>query len=753
MVERSADGIALFAPDGHVVYVSPRVGAIVGVPPEQLVDTSAFQWIEPEDHSVVAAAISELMSTGHATAEFRVRRPDRSVRWLSASGTNLFADPDVGALVANIRDITEQRRTSRERDELIESLTFERARLGTLFEHAPAFMCVLRGEDFVIELANEAYFAFVGGRREVLGHRLADAFPEIVAQGLLPLVEGVLKSGEPFFARGLEVHLGGRPLFVNVALQPLTEPDGTRSGVFINGVDVTEETQARNRIRAQFNGVPVPTYVWQRAPGDADDFVLVDFNCAAIELSRGAIERLRGKAAVEVFRDDRALLENVRRCLDTGEVFSREIERTVTGIDEKRRFVVTYAPAPPDSVIAHAEDITERWKLEDQLRQSQKMEAVGRLAGGVAHDFNNVLSVILSYASLLIDDLPRDHAMYDDLDEIRRAGERAVELTRQLLAFSRNQAREPRLLSVSDTLRDLEKMLKRLLGEDVELLFNTAATGLITADRGQIEQVIMNLVINARDAIPEGGTITLSTADVDVSSTIFTEPTNTEPGSYVTLEVTDTGSGMDEATRERIFEPFFTTKGPGKGTGLGLSTVFGIAQQTGATIAIDSEVGRGSTFCLYFPRVGTRGRASIALAAHRDVSGSETVLLVEDEEPLRNLATTILRRAGYDVLAAAHGEDALAVAEASGKNIHLLLTDVVMPRMGGRVLAEKLSAMRPEMRTLFMSGYTDDAEVLRRILESRASFIQKPITPETLLAKVREVLDAASEPAATRSDG
>ena len=383
-------------------------------------------------------------------------------------------------------------------------------------------------------------------------------------------------------------------------------------------------------------------------------------------------------------------------------------------------------------------------RSEESLRQSQKMEAIGNLAGGVAHDFNNLLSVILTLSELLADDLEPDDPMREDLGEIRAAGVRAADLTRQLLAFSRRQMLQPQIVDVNEIVAKIETMLRRIIGEDVELTaIACPSIGLVEADPGQLEQVILNLAINARDAMPRGGKVTIETENVEVGEDDASHPSDVKPGQYVLLKVSDTGTGMDEATQARIFEPFFTTKERGKGTGLGLSTVFGIVRQSNGHIWVSSEIGRGTTFKVYLPRTDRPG-SPIAAPPTEIVSlqGNETILLVEDDVRVRHVVRTILQRHGYDVLEAENGGDALLICEQHEGHIHLLLTDVVMPRMSGGQLAERLASIRPAMKVVFMSGYTDSSILNHGVLNSGIAFVQKPITPDSLLRKIREVLDS-----------
>lgn len=382
---------------------------------------------------------------------------------------------------------------------------------------------------------------------------------------------------------------------------------------------------------------------------------------------------------------------------------------------------------------------------EERLLQAQKMEAVGRLAGGVAHDFNNILTVILSYCSLLKDDLPETNPMLADVDQIHVAATRAADLTRQLLAFSRQQVLQPRIADLTEIVTNLEKMLRRLIGEDVELITNASADlESVLVDPGQIEQVIMNLAVNSRDAMPNGGRITIETANVTLDHAATRELGGLDPGEYVMLALSDNGSGMDKLTKQRIFEPFFTTKQ--KGTGLGLSTVFGIVQQSHGAIAVDSEPGKGAAFRIYFPMLSADSDRTETPepAALGSLAGTETILLVEDEEIVRKLVRTVLKRYGYNVIDAANGDEALALCKKHTDKIDLLLTDMVMPRMNGPEVAMRVKEMRPDAKILFMSGYTElDGPIIHEgILDSEVAFIQKPMNPQALAAKVRQVLSA-----------
>jgi PAS domain S-box-containing protein len=405
-----------------------------------------------------------------------------------------------------------------------------------------------------------------------------------------------------------------------------------------------------------------------------------------------------------------------------------------------------------------AEDVTERRALEQQLRQSQKMEAVGRLAGGIAHDFNNLLMVISGYSEFLLDRLGPEPALRGPAQEIASAAERASSLTRQLLAFSRKQMLAPKVLDLNTVVTENVKMLTRMIGEDVELVMVPAADlGAVRADAGQVEQVIMNLAVNARDAMPTGGKLTLETANVSLDEDYARFHAPLQPGNYVMLAISDTGAGMDAETQSHIFEPFFTTKGP-KGTGLGLSTVYGIVKQSGGYIWVYSEPGKGTTFKIYLPRIPEKTESAVQMAAAAEAAtpepGTETILLVEDEANLRYLARQFLEKQGYKVIEAADGAVAMQIAVALEGTIHLLLTDVIMPGMNGRELAQRICEIRPNVKVLYMSGYTENVIGHNGMLDAGVRLLQKPFILRDLKDKVREVLDSSpvSQEAAMSGD-
>ena len=394
-------------------------------------------------------------------------------------------------------------------------------------------------------------------------------------------------------------------------------------------------------------------------------------------------------------------------------------------------------------ILGLAQDVTDRKRLEEQLMQAQKMEAVGRLAGGVAHDFNNLLTAIIGYSQITLLKMAPSDPLRHEIAEIITAGERAAALTSQLLAFSRKQILNPQILDLNRSIDNISKLLRRVIGEDIQLdLMVSSDLGQVKADPGQIDQVLLNLVINARDAMPEGGKITIETENVLLDEEYARTHVGVQPGAYAVLAISDTGIGMDAFTRTRIFEPFFTTKAEGKGTGLGLSTVYGIVTQTGGHIWVYSEVNQGTVFKIYLPRIDEVAIATDPTEEFSNLQGSETVLVVEDDMQVSRLIFTVLKSYGYKVLEASKAEDALSLAAAQrGEKIGLLLTDVIMPGMSGKTLADQFRILHPDTKILFISGYTDNAIVHHGLLDPGTAFVQKPFTPSALVRKVREVLD------------
>ena len=631
------------------------------------------------------------------------------------------------------------------------SLDRERTVLRTLIDALPDVVFTKDAAGRFVT-CNPAAVTLHGVEREdqVAGKTVFDCFPAEIAAPYHADDLAVMSGQSVMNREERSVDSNGRPIWLLTTKVPLR--DATNAVVGLIGVsrDITSRKQGeaeRARLLAelqlQIERMPMAYFTTDR------ELRFTRWNPAA--------ERIFGYSEAEVLGKDlfetialrtttsstRRVLERIRdgsfamhyeanqRMKDGGTVAC--VWRHAVMLDEHGECV---------SLLSLGEDVTARKLLEAQLRQSQKMEAIGQLAAGVAHDFNNLLSVILSYSELLLEDLGPGDAMRDEIGEIHGAGLRAADLTRQLLMFSRQQVVQPKVIDLNELTAGMDKMLRRLLGEDIELVSVTGATlGRVRADAGSIEQVIANLVVNARDAMPVGGKLTMETANVTIDEVFAQAHLRAKPGDYVMLSVTDTGSGMDKATLARIFEPFFTTKERGKGTGLGLSTLFGIVQQCDGSVWVYSEPGIGTTFKVYLPRVDAGLDAAHGSPAGAVLRGSETILLVEDEEQVRDVARGILERSGYRVIEACDGAAALSISARHAGHIDLLLTDVVMPKMSGPELARRLASSRPGTKVLCMSGYTDDAAFRHGLVDAGFAHLQKPLTIVALTGAVRAVLD------------
>lgn len=620
-----------------------------------------------------------------------------------------------------------------------------------LFEASPVPLVVFDVETLALLAGNDAALRLYGYtyaelRRMKLSDLRADGDNNNVKVRLVAHGDGEY--------RGTAVHRrnDGSTFFVEYTSRELMFGSRRARIAVMNDISARHEAEDMRALLAAIVASSNDAIVSKRLDG-----TITSWNRAAERLFGHPAEEVLGQSIVVVI--PRARLDEERSLIERVTAGERvDHYETVRQQKDGSEIVVSISLAPildasgkVVGVSKTARDLTAQRKAEqalrsteDQLRQAQKMEAVGRLAGGIAHDFNNLLSVILSYSEMIMEDMKPNDPTSGDVEEIRKAAQRAADLTRQLLLFSRQQVIARKVIDLNEVLSGVSKMVKRIVGEDVDLV-SVPATGLgrVLADPSSVEQVIMNLVVNARDAMPTGGRLTIETANVDLDGEYAREHLGAAPGPHVMLAVSDTGIGMDSATQARIFEPFFTTKDAGKGTGLGLSTVFGIAQQSGGTVWVYSEPGLGTTFKVFFPRVDAEvdaARPTLAPATHR---GTETILLVEDQDQVRAIAHTILKRHGYRVVTAQNAAEALLLCERFSGPIDLLLTDVVMPHMSGTELAKRLAQGRPELKVLYMSGYTDDSIVRHGVLESKMAFLEKPFTPESLARKVREVIGTA----------
>jgi len=499
-----------------------------------------------------------------------------------------------------------------------------------------------------------------------------------------------------------------------------------------------ELEEVRGTSRAIFDHLPHPTLVWRVGEGRV---TLIDLNEAAQKFFERTGLR-RGAQATAVQDVIPGVVDDLDRCIAGRAPVEREVDIGTQGGAELTRLALRYDLVPPGYVLLHAQDVTRERKTEARLVASERLEAVGRLAGGVAHDFNNLLSVILTSAEFALSQLDASSPIREDLVQVQAAGQKAAALTKQLLAFGRRQVFEQEVIDMNRVLAGTADMLRRVLGADIELSVHPARDlGRVEADAGQLERVLINLALNARDAMPLGGKLTMETANVELDGG-GDYPTEIRPGRYVCLSVTDTGSGMDPEVRDRVFEPFFTTKSGGQGTGLGLSSVYGIVKQSDGYIWVYSEIGHGTTFKIYLPRVDEPAAVEREPVSSVTANGGETIVIAEDEDGVRRASERILKAVGFRVLTASNGPEAIALCAEHPDVIHLLLSDVVMPGMSGPELAARLRIARPGLKVLYMSGYADKAISHHGVLESGSHFIGKPFSVDELRRKVREVLDA-----------
>jgi PAS domain S-box-containing protein len=643
-------------------------------------------------------------------------------------------------------------------------LEIERAQLADIFEQAPAFLAVLRGPEYVFERVNPAFLQLVGHRNPV-GLKLLEALPEIAGQGFIELLDHVRATGVAFSGRQLPVFLAREPgapperRYVDQVYQRLVDEQGDYA-IVAHGVDVTDQVVATEALRRSEHEQRQARHESARLAAivsSSTDAIMSADTAGRIMSWNAAAERLLGYTVEEILGQHISLLHPDGRPETLAMLAAVQRGEPVEEIKTLRRrkdgsqvhisltmFALRDLEGQVIGMSAMARDIGERTELESRLRQAQKMEAVGRLAGGVAHDFNNLLTVIGAHSSFLLESLESDDPRYEDAEAIQKATIRAAGLTRQLLAFSRKQILKPTSLALNAIIEETREMLRRLLGEDIEILTELASDlGRVVADASQINQVLVNLAVNARDAMPSGGVLTIATRNVAIVAGTAAARGVLPTGTYALIEVRDTGVGMDQTVMARLFEPFYTTKGPGKGTGLGLATVYGIVKQSSGFILVESTPGTGTTFDVYLPLAsGTDHTVDVRAAERAVVRGVETVLIVEDETPVREIAERVLKRQGYAVLTAPCGAEAIALSEGFTEPIHLVVSDAVMPGMGGAEVVKRLQAARPKLKALLMSGYTDDEIVRRGIVSSTMRFIQKPFEPMELARAVRDALDA-----------
>ncbi len=774
IVQNSPDPIIVADTSFRAQCVNPEFERLFGFSAAETLGRPVDELIFPPDRAAESQWIVQCLRRGeHLTLETQRRCKDGSLLDVSVSSAALIVDGRPTAFYALYRDISERKRA-----EALSSALYRIAEKSSAAQDLQQFFASIHGIVDELMFARNFSIAIHDPESELLSfpyfvdEHEPTPTPRKLSSGFIEDVmhtgEPQLRAPEPERSRSRDesattspapLQWLGVPLKVNQHIfgalviksysrnHRLRERDkdvlGLISQQLAAAIDRKQNEQALRRSEVRYRSL-VQTAVYGIYRSSLEGRFL-DVNPALIGMLgySSALDVLALDPQKDVFADPgeyTRLIDEFRRtgCLDGVEVRWKRKDGAFITVRISGR-AVAGGDEPADVLEAIAEDITERRVLEDQFRQAQKMEAVGRLAGGIAHDFNNLLMVIGGYTEVLLSQLTLGHPLHAKAEAIQQASDRATTLTRQLLAFSRKQLLELKVVDVNAIVSEMERLLRPLIGEDIELTTQLAPSiGCTRADAGQLEQVIMNLVVNAKDALLKGGKISIRTASVTLDDSYRPENTFIKPGPYVMISVSDNGQGMDRETQARIFEPFFTTKEKGKGTGLGLSTVYGIIKQSGGYVFVQSEVGRGTVFTIYFPRVDepcdARGAAAVSSAA---AGGSETVLLVEDEESVRQLVLETLASRGYRVLEAGNGNAALALAAAHPEPIDLVITDVVMPGLSGHELAQQLLALRPAMKVLYLSGYAQDAFPPN---EAHKAFLQKPFTLQSLSRKVREVL-------------
>ena len=754
VVTSVAEGIMLVDRGGAIVACNRSAERILGLTTEELIGRTAadprWQAIHEDGSPLPGENFPGMaaLRTGKPQSNLYmgVHKPNGSLAWTIANSVPIFHAGD-GApyvVVTSFADITERKRAE-------EALIEERYLLHTLMDNLPDAI-YFKDRESRFTRTNKAHAKQFGlsHHAQAVGKTDFDFFTAEHAQPAYNDEQEIIRTGQPVVNKEeRETWPDGRVTWVSTTKMPLRDAHGNIIGTFGVSRDITQHKQA------EAEHARLVTAIEQSA-----EAVVITNTTGGIEYVNPAFTRITGYGREEVLGQNPRILKSDKQdpefyqqlwaTILNGQIWHGElINRRKDGslyTEEMNIAPVRNQVGEITHFIATKQDVTEHKQLEQQLIQAQKMEAVGRLAGGVAHDFNNLLTIINGYAQLLIEPISPQDPRRGHLKEILTAGERAASLTRQLLAFSRRQVLEPRVLNLNSVLADVAKMLRRLIGEDVELVSTLKPDlGRVKVDPGQIEQVIMNLAVNARDAMPQGGKLFIETSNVEIDANYARRHSPMMPGKYVMVAVSDTGCGMDLETQAHAFEPFFTTKEKGHGTGLGLATVYGIVKQSGGFIWVYSAPGHGSTFKIYLPFIEEAlPTAEPAEAPAELAKGSETVLVVEDERGVRSLVCEALASHGYKVLEAAGAASALEISERYTEPIHLLLTDVVMPQTGGKELAKGFSTLHPETKVLYMSGYTDDAIVRHGILEGGTSFLQKPFQPKALLLKIREVLKMKS---------
>ncbi len=757
ITENVSDLIAVLDLEGKRIFNSSSYETLFG-DPDKLKGTDSFREIHEDDREKVKQIFEETIRTGVGqVTEYRFVLEDGKIRHIESKGDVIRnSDGEIENIIVISRDITE-------REQIEQALHDSEERLKSILKSIP---------DIIYRLDPKGNITFISAAIERYGYRVADLLGKNIINLVHPEdkekakyrinerrtgerrtklfeIRLITADGEPVYFEDRTQAVPMEPVFLLEA-EGLYASSQPRQNAFLGTQGIARDITDRKKTEGEVSMLAQALKCISECVTVTDLKNNIIFVNDAF-LAKYGYERheLIGKP-ISIVRAQTIQNENVEDILPQtvnggwkGEVLNKRKDGVEFPIHLSTS-VINDASGYPMALIGVATDITDRKRLETQLQQSQKLEAIGKLAGGIAHDFNNLLTVIQGYSDLIISKISVNDPIHNQIRQINEAANRAESLTRQLLAFSRKQIMKPRVIDLNNLIHEMEDMLMRLIGADIKFIINLSSDlGKIKADPGQIEQVIMNLVVNARDAMQNGGTLTIDTINMVLDQNFKDRYPEAVIGNYIQLQISDTGFGMDKETQAHIFEPFFTTKEKGEGTGLGLATVYGIIKQSGGYIYVQSEMTKGTIFNLYFPRVDEPlDYEEKTRIADINLYGNETILVVEDQDEVRHLIMEALKVYGYNVLEAPHGGSALLTCEKYDGNIDLIISDIVMPQMNGQELVDRLLPLQPDMKVLFISGYSEDIFSGRNVLDPGMLYVQKPFTPVELLGKVRHVLDS-----------
>lgn len=760
LIETANEGVWTINSEGILTFANTKIAEMLGYDTDEMLGRYYFDFVHEDKKEEAIQRFQKCRDGEKGQIDFHLKDSKEKSCWVLASCNPIYKNEEFSGVLMMMTDITERRKDQ-------EALQRNEAQLRLITHNIPALIARI-DKNLTYRFANNAYNDWLGiDPQSLIGKSVGELITKENFEGILPSIERVLAGETVTFDYKLIFKAIGER-YVKVNYIPDFDAKGNVDGYFALIVDLTERREAEELIKQSeaFSRAVINSFNSNICVIDQKGWITAindSWNAFGKELKTNQSPTFLmtniGANYIEVLENSRTdeekeeidlVLKGLRDIL-SGEKETFIHEYLCRNKENVKWFLMIVTPLKTDrrgAVIVHM-DITERKEAEETLRkgqeqlaQSQKLESVGRLAGGVAHDFNNMLTAINGYSDLILMKMEQHNPFRSSIKEIKKAGERSAYLTQQLLAFSRAQVLKPENLNINHEIKDILSILKRVIGEDISLitvLSNDIKN--VKVDPGQLTQVILNLAVNARDAMPHGGKLTIETSNVFLDENYISEHVDVKSGEYVMIAITDTGIGMDLDSQQRIFEPFFTTKETGKGTGLGLATVYGIIKQSNGYILVYSEPQMGTTFKVYFPVVEgqkqiTEKRSVVELMT----SGTETILLVEDEPMVRNLNREILETYGYKIIEAANGIEALEVCEKTAEKIDLLMTDIVMPKMGGRELAEKINVLYPQIKVLFTSGYTNDTIVRQGVIEDASHFLQKPFSVDLLIKTVREIL-------------